>query len=213
MKVLLFTVNKMSLAARSYDSIKEFGGVSRNNYSWSGELTVTADPPSDIDLLDALCGTLRHDFHLSQFSMHPITTDVFVLEKETEKKAYFLDKQGWVDITDEWFATRSEKNEKTSSATTPVQSGWVKPVQVDDEYVSKNTIRNMMCATKTLSGRHNVVFEEDIEDMPAAPNVVEVVFCKDCIGHGQCAMEDVFLSAGIEQPFCCGGNKKNEKDH
>ena len=35
-----------------------------------------------------------------------------------------------------------------------------------------------------------------------------VVRCKDCVLHGNCLTEDTFNLCRIENPFCCGGKRK-----
>ena len=53
-----------------------------------------------------------------------------------------------------------------------------------------------------------------IDEMPAA-DVVPVVRCKDCVLHGHCSTEDVFLFSRLnaENAFCCVGKRKeNEND-
>lgn len=37
---------------------------------------------------------------------------------------------------------------------------------------------------------------------------VQVIQCKDCILGGHCSLEDTFSLAGIENPFCCVGKRK-----
>ena len=48
-----------------------------------------------------------------------------------------------------------------------------------------------------------------------APTVdaVPVVRCKKCVLHGNCITEDSFVLAGIENPFCCVGKRKEGADH
>lgn len=43
---------------------------------------------------------------------------------------------------------------------------------------------------------------------PAA-DVAPVVRCKDCVLHGNCLTEDTFNLCRIENPFCCGGKRKD----
>lgn len=55
-------------------------------------------------------------------------------------------------------------------------------------------------------------FEVCIEIISKMPPVdaVPVVRCKDCSNHEKCMFEDVFLTAGKSDGFCCvGGKKKN----
>lgn len=41
-------------------------------------------------------------------------------------------------------------------------------------------------------------------------DAVPVVRCKDCVLSGNCTAEDTFrLVAGIENPFCCVGKRKD----
>lgn len=47
-----------------------------------------------------------------------------------------------------------------------------------------------------------------IDDAPTV-DAVEVVRCLDCEIHGHCATEDVFYFAGISNPFCCAGKRKD----
>ena len=53
-------------------------------------------------------------------------------------------------------------------------------------------------------------FADEVEDFDAA-DVVEVVRCRDCVSHGNCLTEDTFNIARIENPYCCGG-KRRESD-
>lgn len=43
---------------------------------------------------------------------------------------------------------------------------------------------------------------------------VEVVRCKNCVLHGHCSTEDVFLFSRLksENAFCCVGKKKENDD-
>ena len=47
-----------------------------------------------------------------------------------------------------------------------------------------------------------------------APTVdaVPVVRCEKCALHGKCFVEDAFLLAGVENPFCCVGKRKEGAD-
>lgn len=48
-----------------------------------------------------------------------------------------------------------------------------------------------------------------------APTVdaVPVVRCEKCVLHGNCVTEDTFVLAGIENPFCCVGKRKEGIDN
>ena len=51
------------------------------------------------------------------------------------------------------------------------------------------------------------IWEDDLKSIPSA-NVEPVVRCKDCASHGNCLTEDTFRIARIENPYCCGGKRK-----
>lgn len=214
MKVYIYQLSQMAhytLFGKNYDFAKMHGGVCSYNYSLAGDLFVSADPPSDEELLESVSHIIRVSSYLGR---NPYISDVFVIEKESGSEAYFCNDTGWINVTKEWFADSSVAAPDVQSTTGPelITPAWTRPVPTGREYVSKCSLYDIAEYAKTWDGEQRVVLEKNIEDMYADPNVVEVVFCKDCIGHGKCGMEDAFLSAGIEQPFCCGGNKKNEKE-
>ena len=43
-------------------------------------------------------------------------------------------------------------------------------------------------------------------------DAVPVVRCRECMLHGNCVTEDAFVLAGIENPFCCVGKRKEGID-
>ena len=43
-------------------------------------------------------------------------------------------------------------------------------------------------------------------------DAVPVVRCEKCVLHGNCVTEDAFVLAGIENPFCCVGKRKEGAD-
>ena len=63
----------------------------------------------------------------------------------------------------------------------------------------------MMSHWKPYMDMDNV--REAIKKMPTIDAVL-VVRCKDCISHGVCLTEDTFRIARIENPYCCGGKRK-----
>ena len=63
----------------------------------------------------------------------------------------------------------------------------------------------MMSHWKPYMDMDNV--REAIKKMPTI-DAVPVVRCKDCISHGGCLTEDTFRIARIENPYCCGGKRK-----
>ena len=44
-------------------------------------------------------------------------------------------------------------------------------------------------------------------------DAVPVVRCEKCVLHGNCVTEDTFVLAGIENPFCCVGKRKEGTDN
>lgn len=48
----------------------------------------------------------------------------------------------------------------------------------------------------------------DLRSMKAA-DVAPVVRCRHCYAHGRCGAEKIYLSEGIEDPFCCRGARKD----
>ena len=46
-----------------------------------------------------------------------------------------------------------------------------------------------------------------------AIDAVPVVRCEKCVLHGNCVTEDAFVFAGIENPFCCAGERKEGADN
>lgn len=53
-------------------------------------------------------------------------------------------------------------------------------------------------------------FEVCIEEISKMPPVdaEPVVRCKDCSNHGKCMFEDVFLTFGKSDGYCCVGGRK-----
>ena len=39
-------------------------------------------------------------------------------------------------------------------------------------------------------------------------DAVPVVRCEKCVAHGNCFAERVFVYTGIENPYCCAGDRK-----
>lgn len=54
--------------------------------------------------------------------------------------------------------------------------------------------------------------ESFIDDAPTI-DAVPVVRCEKCVLRGNCATEDVFIFAGIDNPFCCVGERKEGADN
>ena len=43
-------------------------------------------------------------------------------------------------------------------------------------------------------------------------DAVPVVRCENCVAHGNCFAERVFVYTGIENPYCCAGEQKEGAD-
>ena len=67
-----------------------------------------------------------------------------------------------------------------------------------------------LCA---ICGEHHTA-EDVIMMIKTAPTVdaVPVVRCEKCVLHDNCVTEDTFVLAGIENPFCCVGKRKEGAD-
>ena len=52
--------------------------------------------------------------------------------------------------------------------------------------------------------------EEFVRFLKKQPTVdaVPVVRCEKCVAHGSCFAERVFVYTGIENPYCCAGERK-----
>ena len=44
-------------------------------------------------------------------------------------------------------------------------------------------------------------------------DAVPVVRCEKCVAHGNCFAEHVFVYTGIENPYCCAGDRKEGADN
>ena len=51
-----------------------------------------------------------------------------------------------------------------------------------------------------------------LDDSPTV-DAVPVVRCEKCVLHGNCVTEDAFVLAGIENPYCCAGKRKEGADN
>ena len=52
-------------------------------------------------------------------------------------------------------------------------------------------------------------YENGMKRIREALEVVsKLVYCQECELHGNCVTEDAFVLAGIENPFCCVGKRK-----
>ena len=57
--------------------------------------------------------------------------------------------------------------------------------------------------------------EEFVRFFKKQPTVdaVAVVRCEKCVAHGNCFAERVFVYTGIENPYCCAGDRKEGADN
>ena len=57
--------------------------------------------------------------------------------------------------------------------------------------------------------------EEFVRFLKKQPTVdaVPVVRCEKCVAHGNCFAEHVFVYTGIENPYCCAGDRKEGADN
>ena len=74
-----------------------------------------------------------------------------------------------------------------------------------DAYSAKEAIEY------TLVGDSANMAERVIDSQPTV-DAVPVVRCEKCVLHGNCVTEDTFVLAGIENPFCCAGKRKEGAD-
>lgn len=72
-----------------------------------------------------------------------------------------------------------------------------------DEYIKREDALMAL----TLHDCDNTGAKMMITDIPAS-DVVAVVRCKDCTLHGWCITEDHFRFAGVENPYCCVGKRR-----
>ena len=59
----------------------------------------------------------------------------------------------------------------------------------------------------TLVGDSASMAERVIDSQPTV-DAVPVVRCEKCVAHGNCFAERVFVYTGIENPYCCAGERK-----
>ena len=68
------------------------------------------------------------------------------------------------------------------------------------------------CEYEDCWNEEGCVYDHFISNAPTI-NAVPVVRCKKCVLHGNCITEDAFVLAGIENPFCCAGKRKEGADN
>lgn len=82
---------------------------------------------------------------------------------------------------------------------------------IDADKLTKNLTYDI--ANRPIHGNFKITMASVRAAISNAPTVdaVPVVRCKDCISHGNCLTEDTFRIARIENPYCCGGKRKEDK--
>ena len=77
---------------------------------------------------------------------------------------------------------------------------------IDADYGQKQlTIAEVECGKNFETDCNHV--RDFLNAMPTI-DAVPVVRCEKCVLHGNCVTEDAFVLAGIENPFCCVGKRK-----
>ena len=77
---------------------------------------------------------------------------------------------------------------------------------IDADYGQKQlTIAEVECGKNFETDCNHV--RDFLNAMPTI-DAVPVVRCEKCMLHGNCVTEDAFVLAGIENPFCCVGKRK-----
>lgn len=83
----------------------------------------------------------------------------------------------------------------------------------EKEYIEREALQNKAFGENhpTFYDGQDIAdwYEKCINEIPAA-DVAPVVRCKDCVLHGHCSTEDVFLFSRLksENAFCCVGKRK-----
>lgn len=81
---------------------------------------------------------------------------------------------------------------------------------IDADNLTKNLTYDI--ANHPIHGNFKITMASVRAAISNAPTVdaVPVVRCKDCVSHGNCLTEDTFRIASIENPYCCGGKRKED---
>ena len=73
------------------------------------------------------------------------------------------------------------------------------------EYISREKLNDLLDKFTVMNGLYNA-----IETIPTE-NVAPVVFCRDCVNHGCCSVEDTMSFARLSEDRCfCGVGKSLE---
>ena len=68
------------------------------------------------------------------------------------------------------------------------------------------------CEYEDCGNEGDCGYDHFISNAPTV-DAVPVVRCEKCVLHGNCATEDTFIFAGIDNPFCCVGKRKEGADN
>ena len=70
-----------------------------------------------------------------------------------------------------------------------------------------------ICDAEIEYGTKPVHFSANAIDLAPTVDAVPVVRCEKCVAHGNCFAEHVFVYTGIENPYCCAGDRKEGADN
>ena len=65
-----------------------------------------------------------------------------------------------------------------------------------------------ICDAEIEYGTKPVHFSANAIDLAPTVDAVPVVRCEKCVAHGNCFAERVFVYTGIENPYCCAGERE-----
>ena len=63
------------------------------------------------------------------------------------------------------------------------------------------------CEYEDCGNEGDCGYDHFISNAPTI-NAIPVVRCEKCVAHGNCFAERVFVYTGIENPYCCAGERK-----
>ena len=64
------------------------------------------------------------------------------------------------------------------------------------------------CEYEDCGNEGDCGYDHFISNAPTI-NAIPVVRCEKCVAHGNCFAERVFVYTGIENPYCCAGERKD----
>ena len=81
---------------------------------------------------------------------------------------------------------------------------------IDADALMKTVFNDVVLVDGEVKGV-GLILAETVDKAPTI-DAVPVVRCEKCVLHGNCVTEDAFVFAGIENPFCCVGKRKEGAD-